>query len=277
MKIVVTGGFGQLGRALAALATTSREILPLDSHQLDVTDPLQAAGCISQIRPDVVIHAAAYTAVDAAESAVDHAYRVNALGSRNIAAACLEQGCKLVYVSTDYVFDGRQDHPYSEFDQPHPLNVYGKSKYAGEQAAAICPRLFIVRTSWLYGQGQNFVNTIISLARRQQVLDVVADQTGSPTSCADLAVGIIELAETTQYGTYHMTNQGQCTWHEFAGKILTLTGINAVVRPVPTTAFPRPAIRPVYSVLRNYMLELSGRQRLRHWEDALAEHLLRQP
>lgn len=273
MKIIVSGGSGQLGKALGALTSASRQILPLGSRQLDVTDPGQVNSVISQSRPDAVIHAAAFTAVDAAETAADQAFRVNVLGSRNIAAACLEQGCKLIYVSSDYVFDGRQRRPYTEFDPPNPLNVYGKSKYAGERAAAVCPRLFIVRTSWLYGQGRNFVATILSLARRQDSLDVVDDQTGSPTYSADLARGILALAETNQYGTYHLTNQGECTWYEFARTILRLAGLNTAVRPVATAAFPRPAVRPAYSVLRNYMLELSGGTQFRHWEDALAEYM----
>lgn len=279
MKIIVTGGAGQLGRAFAALAGSfAGQLVILESHALDVTNLAQVHSIFHQVRPDAVIHAAAYTAVDAAEAAPEEAFRVNVIGTRNIAAACLQYDSKLVYLSSDYVFDGRQSRPYTEFDCPNPLNVYGRSKLEGEFIAArICPRLFIVRTSWLYGDGHNFVRTILKLAREREYLTVVNDQTGTPTYAADLAQGIMTLIETDGFGTYHLSNGGYCTWYDFAKEILRLADLPTVVQPVSTGAFAAAALRPRYSVLRNYMLELSGGDYFRCWQEALADYIAKTP
>lgn len=275
MKIIITGGSGQLGRAFAALADSfSGQMIILGSHEMNVTVPSQVNSILNQIRPDVVIHAGAYTAVDAAETARDEAFRVNVIGTRNIAAACLNYDSKMVYLSSDYVFDGSQSLPYTEFDLPNPLNVYGRSKLEGELIAArVCPKLFIVRTSWLYGEGRNFVRTILKLAQERKDLTVVNDQTGTPTYTADLAQGIMSIIETDEFGTYHMSNSGYCTWYDFAKEILRLAGLSTGVRPITTGEFAAGALRPQYSVLRNYMLELSGGDYFRCWQDALADYL----
>ncbi len=275
MRIIVTGGAGQLGRAFAALAGSfAGQLIILGSTALDVTNPGQIESLFGQFRPDAVVHAGAYTAVDAAEKAPDQAFRINVIGTRNIAAACLNHGSKMVYISSDYVFDGRQSRPYTEFDRPNPLNVYGSSKWEGELIAArICPRLFIVRTSWLYGEGRNFVRTIVKLAQARDTLTVVNDQTGTPTYAADVAAGIMSIIATDSYGTYHMANTGCCTWCEFAGEIIRLAGLTATVQPITTAQFAAAALRPRYSALRNYMLEMSGGHTFRAWQEALADYL----
>ncbi|MDF2569578.1 MAG: rmlD 2 [Sporomusa sp.] len=278
MKIIVTGGCGQLGRAFAALADQfAGQMVLLSSRDLDVTNPYQVNGLVNQTRPDVVIHTGAYTAVDAAETAQDEAFRVNVVGTRNIAAACLNYSSKMVYLSSDYVFDGNQGMPYIEFDRPNPLNVYGRSKLEGELIAArICPKLFIVRTSWLYGDGHNFVRTILKLAQARKVLTIVNDQTGTPTYTVDLVQGIMSIIETNEFGTYHMSNNGSCTWYDFAKEILKLTGLQTDVQPITTGEFAAAAVRPKYSVLRNYMLELGKGDYFRGWQDALAAYLLKE-
>ncbi|HWR41618.1 dTDP-4-dehydrorhamnose reductase [Sporomusa sp.] len=275
MKIIVTGGTGQLGRAFADLSEPSNaQILCLSSREMDVTNPHQVNSVFNQVQPDVVIHAGAYTAVDAAEKEADAAFRVNVVGTRNIAAACLHYHSKLVYISTDYVFDGKYNRPYTEFDQTNPLNVYGRSKLEGEKIAArICPQLFIIRTSWLYGEGHNFVRTILRLAKEREYLTIVNDQTGSPTYTADLAQGILSLVDTHEFGTYHMSNNGQCTWYEFAKEILRLAGRSIEVKPITTAEFAMSASRPQYSVLRNYMLELTSGDYFRSWQEGLNDYI----
>lgn len=274
MKIIVTGGNGQLGRAFRQLADESLQIVPVDIDVLDITDQRQVLEYIAAEKPYAVVHGAAITNVDGAESDPDTAYRVNAIGTQNIAAACLAQGCKMVYVSTDYVFAGDQTEAYTEFMPTKPLSVYGRSKLAGEELAQrICPRLFIARTAWLYGDGNNFVRTMLRLGREKDRLQVVDDQTGSPTYAKDLAEAVLRLLPTEHYGTYHMTNNGSCTWYEFAKAILSKAGIATPIDPVTTEAFPRPAHRPAHSVLRNYMLELTIGDPFRSWQDALQEYL----
>lgn len=275
MKIIVTGGYGQLGRAFSALKDSSAgQMMILGSREMDVTNSCQVNSYFAQIRPEVVIHAGAYTAVDAAETAPDQVFKINVIGTRNIAAACLNYDSKMVYLSSDYVFDGEQGRPYTEFDHPHPLNVYGSSKWEGELIAArICPKLFIVRTSWLYGEGRNFVQTILKLAKEREYLTVINDQTGTPTYAADLAQGILSLIRTDGFGTYHMSNSGYCTWYDFAKEIVRITGLPTAVQPITTGEFAAVALRPKYSVLRNYMLELSGGDYFRCWQDALADYI----
>lgn len=275
MKILITGGTGQLGKAFSELtAAADVQIFSFAARELDVTDTQQLRTSFNLIRPDVVIHAGAFTAVDAAESQADAVFKVNVIGTRNVAAACLHYGCELIYISTDYVFDGKSSQPYTEFDQPNPLNIYGRSKLEGEIIAArICPRLYIVRTSWLYGLGHNFVRTVLKLAKEREYLTIVNDQTGSPTNSLDLAQGIMTLLNTWSYGTYHMSNNGQCTWYEFAREIVRLTGRNIDVRPISTADLALPAARPVYSVLRNYMLELAGGDYFRPWQEGLQAYI----
>ncbi|HWR39058.1 MAG TPA: dTDP-4-dehydrorhamnose reductase [Patescibacteria group bacterium] len=275
MKVLVTGGKGQLGRAFAQIGAEYRHQWEYyDIEEMDITRAKDVFAAVEQLKPDAVIHGAAYTQVDKAETDIDGAYRVNVIGTQNIAAACLKFNVKMVYVSTDYVFDGMKQQPYTEFDPVNPLSVYGKTKLEGERLAArICPRLFIARTAWLYGEGNNFVKTMLRLAGEREYLTVVSDQTGTPTYAVDLARGILSILETEAYGTYHMTNQGQSTWYDFAREIFRQTGISKEVRPLRTEEYPVPAKRPQHSILRNYMLELTVGDSFRPWEEALSEYI----
>lgn len=275
MRILVTGGAGQLGRAFSRISEeTGYSITALGHEALDVTQYESILKGVDAYQPDAIVHAAAYTNVDGAERDFDGAFRLNVNGTRNVAAACLNRGLKMVYVSTDYVFDGTDSRPYREFDAVNPQTVYGRTKLYGEQLAAqICPRLFIARTAWLYGDGGNFVKTMLKLAGERQFLTVVNDQFGTPTYTVDLATAILAVLPTENYGTYHMTNQGQCSWYDFAREIFRIAGVDIEVRPVSTAEFPRPAKRPMYSVLENYMLEMTIGDPFRPWEEALAEYL----
>jgi len=228
-----------------------------------------------EVRPEAVIHCAAYTNVDGAETDFEGAFKVNVIGSQNMAAGCLETGARLVYVSTDYVFDGEASEPYREFDPVNPQSVYGKTKWQGEtMVRQILGRHYILRTAWLYGEGNNFVRTMLRLADQQPSLKVVDDQIGSPTSTVDLARAIFKLLSTDAYGTYHATCQGQCSWYEFACEIFRQIGKVIEVQPVTTAEFPRPAKRPAHSVLDNYMLRMTVGDPMRTWQEALREYLV---
>lgn len=272
MKVVITGGKGQLGQDVALVfAARGDDVLAWGREDLDITDAALARNKIREARPDLIIHAAAYTQVDACEQNEDLAYTHNALGARNLAAAALTCDAALVYISTDYVFDGRQTRMYREEDPPHPLNVYGRTKLAGEQMVReILPKHYICRTSWLYGEyGPNFVRTIQRLASERNTLKVVSDQTGTPTWTKDLANQIYHLVQSGLYGTYHTSGQGECSWYEFAKEIIRLAGLQASVLPQSTEEAGRAAARPGYSVLDNYRLRLSGLDQMPPWKDSL--------
>jgi dTDP-4-dehydrorhamnose reductase len=232
---------------------------------------------IKKVSPDVIINCAAYTNVDKCETDKDTAFAVNALGARNLAIAANDVGSKLLYISTDYVFDGSGHEPRREWDLPNPQNVYGWTKLAGEQyVRQFCPRSFIVRTAWLYGYtGGNFVKTILNAAKSGKPLKVVDDQRGNPTSCVDLVKHLLKLAGTEDYGTYHCTNNGECSWYEFAKEFLKLSGLSYAIEPCTTEEFPRPAKRPAYSSLDNMMLRLTIGDEMRSWQDAIAEYMER--
>lgn len=273
MRILITGANGQLGRELAKQAN-GHDIIFTDYDTLDITDSNAVMHLMKEITPQVVIHCAAYTNVDKAETDVDGAFRVNVVGSQHVAASCLEMGARMVYVSTDYVFDGTKTLPYREFDPVNPQSVYGVTKWQGETMVRhILGRHYIVRTAWLYGEGNNFVRTMLNLAESQDVLRVVQDQIGTPTSTVDLAKAIVTLIHSDAYGTYHATCQGQCSWYEFACEIFKLTGKKIQVIPVDTQEFPRPAKRPAHSVLDNHMLRMTVGDPMRSWEEALANYL----
>lgn len=274
MRILVTGANGQLGRELSK-RLQGTDFLAVDIGEMDITDQPATLKVVKSYQPDAVIHGAAYTNVDQAETDRQNVYRVNAIGTQNVAAACLAYGAKMVYVSTDYVFDGTIDRAYTEFDRPNPNSVYGKSKLAGEVLAKhILNRLFIVRTSWLYGDGNNFVRTMLRLGAEKPELKVVNDQHGCPTSSVDLANAILQLVETEHYGVFHAANTGVTTWFDFAKKIFELTGNDRVrVLPQTTAELNRPAPRPAYSPLENLMLGLTIGNVMRPWEEALGEYL----
>lgn len=276
MRIAVTGAGGMLGQDLCRVLGTRHEVYPLRRGDLDITDPDAVTETLGRIAPQVVVHAAGWTDVDGCERDPDRAFRVNALGSRYVALGAASAGAALLYLSTDYVFDGAKKEPYTEWDPPAPLSVYGASKLAGErEVRALCPRHWIVRTSWLFGPGRNFVATILAQARRDAPLRVVDDQVGSPTYTEDLAAGLAALLEAPRFGIYHLTNGGHCSWFEFATAIVRAVGLRVPVEPIPSTALARPAPRPPYSVLRNACWELEGRPPLRPWPEALSAYLAR--
>ncbi|MPM30610.1 dTDP-4-dehydrorhamnose reductase [bioreactor metagenome] len=274
MNILVTGGNGQLGREIKKQLGKAHQLIMTDVQDMNITDCAQVKEMFSRVKPDAVINCAAYTNVDGAETDFDGAYKVNVVGPQNLAAQCLETGARMVYVSTDYVFDGAGAKRYREYDCTNPQSVYGKTKLLGEEITRqILGRHYIVRTAWLYGDGNNFVRTMLKLAETNDTLKVVNDQIGTPTSTVDLAKVIAELLNTDAYGTYHATCQGHCSWYEFACEIFRLTGKTVQVLPVTTDEFPRPAKRPAYSVLDNYLLRMTGRDTMRNWQEALREYI----
>ena len=273
MRILITGATGQLGHDLLRLLETTKDykVIATGRHDLDITDYAKVKGFISEARPDIIIHAAAFTAVDQCESQMDLAFKVNALGARNVASVSSHIGAKLVYISTDYVFDGAKKGPYREFDTPNPLNIYGQSKLLGEQfVKEQTSRFFIIRTAWLYGiEGRNFVKTMLELGMKGEELRVVNDQRGTPSCTTDLAREIVQIMTTELYGTYHCTSQGECTWYDFAVEIFRCANLEVRIKPVSTGEYPRPARRPKNSVLDNYLLRLQGLDTMPDWRDAL--------
>ncbi|MED4225111.1 dTDP-4-dehydrorhamnose reductase [Neobacillus cucumis] len=276
MRVVVTGAAGQLGKdVLRELASRNHNAFGADRGQLDITIEADVLSYISEIKPDVILHCAAYTNVDAAETDEETAYQINASGTENLAKAAKQVGAKLLYVSTDYVFDGTASEPY-ETDQPtSPLGAYGRTKLAGEHLLQQhLDRFFIVRTAWVFGiYGNNFVKTMIRLGKERGEVGVVHDQVGSPTYTVDLARFMVELMETEKYGIYHATNGGVCSWYEFAVEIFKQAGLDVTVNPLTTDQFPRPAKRPAYSVLSKKKIEEQGLTPLRDWKEALAAYL----
>jgi dTDP-4-dehydrorhamnose reductase len=247
---------------------------------LDITDLRAVTECLLNHQPDVVIHCAACTDVDGCERNPDFSYRINALGTWNVASVCGSHHITLIYVSTDFVFDGKKQEPYTEFDVPNPLSHYGASKLAGEKLVAqLCHRHYIARTSWLFGvHGKCFPATILRLAQTRTQLEVVVDQVGCPTYTVDLARALLSLPEVPLYGIYHITNVGHCTWRDLAVETLKQAGSgHVVVHPIPADQYPSPTRRPVYSVLRHYALELQGRDNLRPWQQAVADFVRAKP
>jgi len=273
VKIALTGSDGMLGSDIKKVFADV-DITNFTLHDFDITDLDASVKAVKEIKPDYLIHAAAYTDVDRCESDHEKAILVNGVGVRNITIACEEVGCPVVYISTDYVFDGAKEETYNEWDKTNPINVYGLSKLLGERfVASLTNRFYIVRTSWLYGKsGKNFVDTIIRLLSEKNEIDVVNDQVGSPTYTYDLAGKLRELIGRG-YGTYHITNTSHCSWYEFAVEIAKLKGINKKINPTTTENFKRPAKRPAFSVLGNTMLRLEGIEPARHWKEALEDYL----
>jgi dTDP-4-dehydrorhamnose reductase len=276
LKVVITGANGQLGKELVGIFTNEGfETYGYTRNQLDITNQKQVQEILYKIKPDIILHSAAFTKVDLAELEPEKAYAINAYGTRNIAVASQELKSKLVYLSTDYVFDGSGTEPYNEFSITSPLSVYGKSKLAGEEIVkAMHSKYFIVRTSWVFGKyGSNFVKTMMQLGKERTEISVVEDQIGSPTYTFDLARCILELVHTKKYGIYHITNSGQCSWYEFAKTIFEELGMDVQVNPCTSSDFPRPAPRPAYSVLRNMSLNIEGIKGLRSWECSLKDFI----
>lgn len=279
-KILVTGVKGQLGYDIVKELNSRgyNNVLGIDKEELDITDEQAVYKFIEDYNPSVIMHCAAWTAVDKAEEMKDLCFAVNVLGTKYISAVAEKIGAKLVYISTDYVFDGLGEKFFETYDKKAPLSTYGKTKYEGELEAQKCEKYFIVRTSWVFGKnGNNFVKTMLKLAETKTELNVVADQIGSPTYTPDLAVLLCDMIKTEKYGTYHATNENICSWAEFAKKIFEIAGKNVKVNPVTTEEYkkisPNQAVRPLNSRLSKSSLDSAGFKRLPTWQDALERYI----
>ena len=277
MKILITGANGLLGHELSSILKDHSLIL-LSHSQLDISDSDQVNKQLDSSHPDVVINSAAYTQVDACETYYDLAFASNATGPKNLAIKCKQLNIPLIHISTDYVFEGneKKNTPLEENDKLGPKTVYGKTKLEGEKLVMEnCDKYFILRTAWLYGEGKNFVKTMINLSKKNKELKVVNDQIGSPTYAKDLAKAIKEIVEkkSEKYGIYHVTNKGQVSWYEFAKKIFEIKKIEIKVNPCTSEEYPRPAPRPHYSVLSDKKWIESGFTPMRNYEEALKEYL----
>lgn len=276
MKVFVTGVKGQLGfDVMNELKKRNIEAVGVDIDEMDITDKLQVEKVITKEAPDAVIHCAAYTAVDAAEDHVEICRKVNAEGTRNIAKICEKLDIKMMYISTDYVFNGQGTRPWEPDDEREPLNVYGQTKYEGELAVEqYVKKFFTVRIAWVFGiHGKNFIKTMLNLGKTHDKLTVVNDQTGSPTYTYDLARLLVDMIQTEKYGRYHATNEGLCTWYEFACEIFKQAGINVEVAPVTSDEYPAKAKRPENSRMNKEKLVENGFKPLPAWQDALSRYL----
>ena len=277
MKVLVTGVKGQLGYdVVKECEKRGIEAIGVDVEEMDITDAAACERVITESKADAVIHCAAYTAVDAAEDNEDLCRKVNAEGTRNIAEVCRKLDIKMMYFSTDYVFNGQGERPWEPDDPREPLNVYGQTKYEGELAVQeLLEKYFIVRIAWVFGvNGKNFIKTMLRLGKERGAVSVVDDQIGSPTYTYDLARLVVDMIQTDRYGIYHATNEGLCSWYEFACQIFKAAGLNQVkVTPVDSTAFPAKAKRPHNSRMDKSKLAENGFEPLPSWEDALERYL----
>ena len=277
MKVLVTGVKGQLGfDVVNELEKRGHVAVGTDVHNMDITDKAQVEAVIKEANPDAVIHCAAYTAVDLAEDNIDLCRRINADGTRNIAEVCKELDIKMIYISTDYVFDGEGTHFWQPDDERSPLNVYGQTKYEGELAVeTILEKYYIVRIAWVFGvNGKNFIKTMLNLGKTRDHLTVVNDQIGSPTYTYDLSKLLVDMVETDKYGRYHATNEGLCSWYDFACEIFKQAGYNHVtVSPVSASEYPAKAKRPSNSRMCKDKLTENGFEKLPTWQDALGRYL----
>jgi dTDP-4-dehydrorhamnose reductase len=274
MRVLITGAAGQLGHDLQqAFGDAGDDVTALGRGDLDVTDRDAVRAAVEAATPQVVVHSAAFTKVDACETEPETAWAVNTTGSWWVAQACERIGATMVYLSTDYVFDGTNGRPYTEYDQVNPQSIYGRSKEAGEQKVReTLDDHYIVRTSWVHGaHGGNFAKTMLRLGRERGAVSVVDDQTGAPTFTFDLAPQIRRLVETGCTGTYHLTNAGHCTWFEFARAIFELAGLGVDLTPTDTATFAAPAPRPLHSVLDNLMARQIGLPPMPTWESSLKD------
>lgn len=276
MKILVTGVKGQLGHdVMNELAKRGHEAVGVDVEEMDITDEAAVQRVIKESAAEAVIHCAAYTAVDAAEDNMELCLRVNAYGTENIAKVCKELDIRLMYISTDYVFDGQGERPWEPEDQRDPLNAYGSSKYQGELAVErYLSKYFVVRISWVFGlNGNNFIKTMLRLSETGDSITVVNDQFGSPTYTYDLARLLVDMIQTEEYGYYHASNEGICSWYEFACEIFRQAGRKVTVLPVDSSSYSTKAPRPKNSRMNKDKLTQKGFQRLPEWQDAVQRYL----
>lgn len=275
-KLIVTGADGQLGRAINKqyADSTEYELINTDVGELDITSIDRVMEFARDIKPYAIVNCAAYTAVEKCEQEEDLAFRINAIGARNLSIAASETGAKLVHVSTDYVFDGNGTRPYLETDPTGPQGAYGRTKLAGENfVKEFSERHFIIRTAWLYGDGKNFVRTMLRLSETNDTVRVVRDQVGSPTSTVELAKAIAYLLPTENYGLFHGTCEGDCSWAQFTEEIFRLAGKNTVVEAITSEEYGAAVKRPAYSILENYMFKMTTDFMFADWHDAVAEYL----
>lgn len=293
MRIAVTGAAGMLASDLLAVLADEHEVYGLDIRKpgnqiagikyqlIDITEARETYETITKINPQIVVHTAAFRDTEEAEKNNARSFQINALGTRNVALACQRFDAALMYISTDYVFDGEKEGGYLEYEQPHPLSVYGQSKYWGELYVQwLLNRFYIIRTSWLFGKnGENFVQKILSQVKNKESLKVVTDQIGSPTYTVDLSLAIRQLINIDQqfstglYGIWHITNSDTCPWYDFAREILKQINTDHKIEPITSTQLNRSAKRPKNSVLKNYNWELHDFGRLPSWRDALQRYL----
>src|SRR5690606_24061140 len=284
MVVLVTGANGQLGQALqkASQAVSEIRFVFTDSKMFDITNLDNCQSIFEEFQPDFCINCAAYTAVDKAESEADLAHKINVIGVKNLAESCKKHNTTLIHLSTDFVFDGEKLTPYSENDIPNPKNVYGQTKLEGEQAIqALLEKYYIIRTSWVYSEfGNNFYKTMLRLASERESLNVVNDQIGTPTNANCLAKVIIDIIQhptssiQPAYGIYHFSNEGICSWYDFAKKIFELHNIQITLNPIPTSSYPTAAIRPKYSVLDKTKIKATFTIQIKSWEEALKDTTL---
>ena len=284
-KILVTGCNGQLGRAIRKeYAEQNIEFINTDVVagdgivSLDITNIDVVMNMVKDAKPDVIINCAAHTNVDKCEEQEDLAYKINAIGPRNLSIAATEVDAKMIHISTDYVFEGNGTRPYIEFDKPNPISAYGRTKLEGENfVKQFASRFFMLRTAWLYGDGRNFVKTMLSLSEKHDELNVVCDQLGSPTSAVELAKMIHFLEGTDNYGIFHATCEGDTDWAEFADEIMKQAGKKTRINHVTSKQYkemnPASANRPAYSILENYMIKLTSDYRMADWQDALTVYM----
>lgn len=275
MKILVTGVKGQLGFDVVNEAKARGiQAVGVDIDEMDITNKEQVNQVMKSDVFDAVVHCAAWTAVDKAEDMVDVCRKVNALGTKNIADVCEELDIPMMYFSTDYVFDGQGETPWSEYDERNPLNVYGQTKYEGELVVERLKKHFMIRIAWVFGKnGNNFIKTMLRLGKERGKVSVVKDQIGSPTYTFDLARLVVDMIQSDKYGTYHATNEGICSWYEFACEIFKQAGMDVEVTPVNSDAFPVKAMRPKNSRMHKGELDKNEFDRLPTWQDALGRYL----
>lgn len=275
-KIIVTGCNGQLGRAVNLFFKDNKDIsfVNTDVGELDITNIDKVMELAREVQPYAIINCAAHTGVDACETEYDKAFKINAIGPRNLSIAARETGAKLMHISTDYVFDGKGTRPYVETDATNPQGAYGSTKLAGENFVKdFADRYFILRTAWLYGDGKNFAKTMLRLSETNEKVRVVGDQFGSPTSASELTKAINALLFTDNYGMFHATCEGSCSWAEFAREVFRLAGKTTKVEAITTEEFGAPAPRPAYSILENRMFKLTTDFMFADWHDAIAEYM----
>ena len=283
MKVVIIGGNGQLGMDLVK-AFSDMEAIPITHTDIEVSELNSVSGVLSVFRPDIIINTAAYHKVDDCEKYPEQSYKINAIGALNLAKVSESMNIPLVHISTDYVFDGKKQTPYVESDSPHPLNVYAVTKVAGEHfITANTSRYYIVRSSGLYGhhvcraKGRNFIDTMLKLSGERKEVRVVNDEILTPTYTYHLAMQIRELVDTDAFGIYHCTNNGSCSWFEFAEEIFRKAGVKTSVVPVSAKEFPSPVKRPSYSVLENAALHSLGIDHMPQWQESLAHYFIHKP